>query len=288
MRKLLLTLAALVVALAAPAAAALGIPASARVDASVADLPVVVATPDEVAFPSAPLAELGAGLPPALPLDASVPALPTPAFASEPAATQGSERTLVPPAPPAEVQAVAASALVWVVLEKLGLGRALAGAFALLYSRLAPNELLDHGRRERVVALVRARPGIGPQEIGQTLGMNWGVTSYHLDRLETAGLLVSQRVGQHRCYFVPGAIPRDAQAKVGLFRGDTTRRVAQLVREKPGIGQSELAAALGLSASATSKQLTRLEKEALVRREASGNGMRLYPQPALDGALAPA
>ena len=200
----------------------------------------------------------------------------------------GSDRAAAPPAPPVEVQAAAATGLLWLLLERLGLGRALAGGLAVLYSRLSPNELLDNERRERVLQLVRERPGIGPRDIGQATGMNWGVLSYHLDRLERAGLVSSQRVGQHRCYFLPGAVPRDAQEKVGVVRADTTRRVAQLVRERPGIPQRELAAALGLSASATSKQVSRLEAAALVRRETAGDGLRLYPQAALDVALAPA
>lgn len=270
-------------ALAVPTAAALGLPVTAGADVRVGDVSVVLEPPAEIAIPAVALDGIDlSGLVPVLSTEAPIPMDVLPTTAAAPAATTGSAASILPPAPPAEVQAVAASALVWILLEKLGLGRAAVGAIALLYSRLAPNELLDHDRRERVVALVRSRPGVGPQEIGQTLGMNWGVTSYHLDRLEGAGLLVSQRIGQHRCYFVPGAMPRDAQAQVGLFRGDTTRRVAQLVREKPGIGQSELAAALGLSASATSKQVSRLETAELVRREASGNGMRLFPQPALE------
>lgn len=289
-RMRLLALAALVLALAAPTALALGLPA-ARVEVHVGDAAVAADTRAAVPVPHVGsidgVASTARPLLPALPIDAPLPEIAAPFSPPDAPTTMGGERAAAPPAPPQAVQAAAATGVLWLILERLGLGRALVGAVALLYSRLAPNELLDNERRERVVALVRARPGIGPQEIGQMLGMNWGVTSYHLDRLEGAGLLTSQRVGQHRCYFVPGAMPKDAQATVGLFRGDTTRRVAQLVREKPGIGQGELAAALGLSASATSKQVSRLETAALVRREATGNGTRLFPQPALD-ALAPA
>lgn len=291
LRTPLVPIAALILALAAPTAVALGLPASASADVRVGELSVSLATPSSLgATELAAIEGAVVDAPPLAPILSAQPPLAeiaAPFTPPDAPSTMGEAREPVPPAP-AAVQAAAATGLLWLVLERLGLGRAMIGAGALLYSRLAPNELLDHERRERVVSLVRARPGIGPQEIGKALGMNWGVTSYHLDRLEGAGLLTSQRVGQHRCYFVPGAVPRDAQAKVGLFRGDTTRRVAELVREKPGIGQSELAAALGLSASATSKQLSRLEKEALVRREASGNGMRLFPQPALDSALTPA
>lgn len=283
-----LVLLALALALAAPTAVALALPIGARIDMGVGDVGAVLETPANVPLGAIEGAAVAPrALSPVVSILAPLPEVDAPFSPPDAPSTMGDARASEPPAPPAAVQAAAATGILYLILERLGLGRAVAGAGALLYSRLAPNELLDHGRRERVVSLVRERPGIGPQEIGQALGMNWGVTSYHLDRLEGAGLLTSQRVGKARCYFVPGAMPREAQAQVGLFRGDTTRRVAQLVREKPGIGQSELAAALGLSASATSKQLSRLETAALVRREASGNGMRLFPQPGLDTALAP-
>lgn len=196
-----------------------------------------------------------------------------------------------PPAPePARatdpVATVAGTVLLWIILEKLGAARAIGAAFAALYFRVQPNELMENARRERVVGLIRARPGIGPTEIADALGTGWGVVSYHLDRLERAGFITSQRVGHHRCYFLPGAVPRDEQRTRGMFRVETTRRIAVLVTEKPGLTQSELCGQLGLSASAASKQLSRLEAASLVRREAGNGGTRVYPAPTLATVLA--
>lgn len=208
-------------------------------------------------------------------------------LAPEPRTSLADDDAPAPAAPPVAVQTAAATGMLWLLVERLGLGRALGAAFAALYFRVQPNELLDHERRERVVQLVRERPGIGPSDVANALGTGWGVTSYHLDRLERAGLVTSQRVGQHRCYFLPGAVPRDQQRTVGLFRGDTTRRLAEHVRAKPGLTQSQICAELGLSASAASKQISRLEAAALVRREARDGAQRVYPLPTLSGALAP-
>jgi DNA-binding IclR family transcriptional regulator len=80
-------------------------------------------------------------------------------------------------------------------------------------------------------------------------------------------------------------VPREAQKQVGMFRADTTRRVAKLVSEQPGIAQSQLCQTLGLSASAASKQLSRLEAASLVRREPEAGTLRLYPGVALAGAV---
>lgn len=198
-------------------------------------------------------------------------------------AAAGGDDAASEPAPgaPTATAALGGFALFWLVFEKLGLARALVA----LYFRVQPGELLEHERRERVITLVRDRPGIGPSDIAHELGTGWGVTSYHLDRLERAGLVASQRVGHHRCYFLPGAVPREQQRTVGLFRADTTRRIAQLVAKCPGIAQSQLCQELGLSASAASKQLSRLEAASLVRREANGGALRLFPTATLSAAV---
>lgn len=265
-------------ALSAPAAAALGLSldlAPVTVDAS-ADVTVETALVDDVldAVPRAadvvPRAVSDAlpaprALAP-LPLD-----LPGVAADAEPRASASGAVEAIADAEP-ETLAALGGGLVWLLL---------------LYFRVQPDNLLENERRERVITMIRERPGIGPSEIGQTLGTGWGATMYHLDRLERAGLVVSRRAGHHRCYFVPGALPKDAQAQVGIFRGDTARRVAQLLLERPGLTQTQLCQALGLSASAASKQLSRLEAASLVRREATSQGTRVYPADTLGGALAP-
>lgn len=270
----LLVVASLALILSAPAALALRV-GPVHVEAPLPEVALPAAAPvldlplEASAATAAPLLPAG---PLAVPLsDQAAPGAPlsphVPAVAPAPPAQ----------APPPAVAAAAGTGVLWVLIERLGLGRALAA----LYSRLSPSALLEHGRRERVLAMVRETPGIGPQAIADALGTGWGVTIYHLDKLEKAGLLASQRTGHHRCYFVPGAIPRDDQKTVALFRADTTRRVAQLVQQKPGLTQSQLANELGLSASAMSKQVAKLENAAMLRREASGEGQRLYPAPTL-------
>lgn len=264
-----------------PDGAALGIPPL--------DAPITIGSPQVDVRAAAAGLELQASVapievPPLLE-PARAPTLPeTPSVSLAPAPTSS-----VPPADDAaeiaSISAAATTTILWLLVERLGLGRALAGAFAALYLRVQPSELLENERRERVVRLVRERPGIGPQDIASSLGTGWGVTSYHLDRLERAGILTSQRVGHHRCYFVPGALPREQQRNAGLFRAQTARRVAELIARRPGLTQGQLATELGLSASAMSKQVARLASSGLLRREPGQEGIRLYPEPAMTGML---
>ena len=183
-------------------------------------------------------------------------------------------------APPA-IAAAGALAL----LHAFGGLRFLAVAGVALYSRLAKSELLDNEHRDKVYKLVQETPGIGLTEIAQRTGMGWGTTVYHLDRLERAQMLASERVGMHRCYFPMGTVPRGARKGIGTLKADTTRSVAAFLVERPGASQTDLCEGLGLSASAASKQVTKLESAGLVRRERDGKTVRLFPSDGLSPLL---
>ena len=154
-----------------------------------------------------------------------------------------------------------------------------------LYSRLARSEILDNERRDEVNKLIRESPGIALSEIAQRTGLGWGTTVYHLDRLERAGFVVSESHAGRRCYFPIGTLPREARPMLGALQQETTRSVAQFVAARPGATQTELCEGLGLSASAASKQVSKLESAGLVRREREWKTVRLHPGPALASML---
>lgn len=193
----------------------------------------------------------------------------------------------VPPAVADAAPAVVATAGFLALLQAFGAWRILGlGAFAM-YSRLTKSELLDNEHRDKVFQLIRERPGIGATEIQNATGLGWGTTVYHLDRLERAQMVTSERSGLHRCYFPVGTIARDDRKAYGLLKGDTTKSIANFLIQRPGATQSELCEALGMSASAASKQLTRLEGAGLVRREREWKTVRLFPEGALPGLVQP-
>lgn len=190
----------------------------------------------------------------------------------------------VGPAAPVAVAAVGGLAM----MELLGVARSLAvGAFAG-YTRLTRAELLDNEHRDGVYKLIQEEPGIALSEIAQRSGLGWGTTVYHLDRLERAGFVASERSGVRRCFFPVGTLPKESRKGIGALKADTTRTVAAFLVERPGATQGELAEALGMSASAASKQVSKLEDAGLVRREREWKTVRLHPAPALATLLHPA
>lgn len=157
-------------------------------------------------------------------------------------------------------------------------GAALAITGFAQYSRLARNDLLRHETREAVRKLIEAAPGIALSDVAQRAGLAWGTAVYHLERLERAGFLVSERKAGRRCYFVAASVPRAARAGFATLQQGTTRSIAAFVAARPGATQTELCEGLGLSASAASKQVSKLESAGLVRRERESKAVRLHPE----------
>lgn len=180
--------------------------------------------------------------------------------------------------PPMGRDEIAATAAGGAAILLVGLG---------LYSRLARGQLLDHERRDEVHKLVQAEPGISLTDIAQRTGRGWGATVYHLERLEKGGFVTSEKAGAKRCYFPVGVVARDARAPLATLREEPLRVLATYVHERPGTTQGEMAEALGLSASAASKQVSRLESAGLVVREREWKTVRLMPGPRLAELLTP-
>lgn len=190
------------------------------------------------------------------------------------------------PEPVREAAAPAlAAAGVLAVFQAFGWWRALGLGGVALYSRLSKSELLDNEHRDKVYKLVQAEPGIAMSEIGARLGIGWGTVVYHLDRLERVGFVASERSGMHRCWFPVGTVPRAAREGIGALKAETTRNVALFLVGRPGASQTDLCEGLGLSASAASKQVSKLEKAGLVRRERDWKTVHLFPEPTLGGLL---
>src|SRR5581483_5745226 len=186
-------------------------------------------------------------------------------------------------APPA----VAAAGLL-ALLQALGAWRLLATGGVALYSRLTRSSLLDNAHRDAVYKLIQETPGLNVSEIAQRTSLGWGTTVYHLDRLEREGFVAAERAGLSKRFFAVGLVDRETRRTTAQLKDGPRRDVAAVLLATPGITQSELAATLGMSASAASKQVTKLESAGLVRRERDWKTVRLFPGPALSAAPLPA
>lgn len=224
-------------------------------------------------------AEVGGGGP--IPLIRSGPVLPD-AHSSEAAPSPGD----------AAAAGVAATTLVGLGLLVYFWGHlkswALGSLVMPLFSRIAGHRILDNDVRNRVHEAIAQNPGITIKQITETLGIGWGTAVYHLKRLETERLIVSERYRQFRRYFRNGGgIVNDDKAAFAELKNPTSQRLAAELLHRPGAAQKDLCLAVGISAPLAHKYLARLEAANLLTKQREWKTVRYFPTPRLGELLTP-
>lgn len=181
--------------------------------------------------------------------------------------------------------------MVAVIVSLYALGKWLAprAFLARLLSRGLDDDLLENDKRRTILELLEDEPGLHLRELGRAVG-GYRNAVYHTRVLEDAGMVRSERDGGYKRFYPadPEEVPEpeplfpDREAEPGVDREDVEPRsprakLLELVREEPGIAQSEAAWELGCSRQLVSYHARRLEDEGVIEREGDHGGKRLYP-----------
>ncbi len=155
-----------------------------------------------------------------------------------------------------------------------------------LFSRIQSSRLLDNEVRNRVHDAVANNPGVTIKEIAALCSIGWGTAVYHLKRLETERLIVSERQRQFRRFFKNGGrIMNDSKSAFGELKSPTSHRIAETIRESPGTCQKEVCERVGISAPLAHKYLSRLEDAGLVSAQREWRTVKYFPTPKLQDLL---
>ncbi|MEA3143489.1 MAG: hypothetical protein QOG31_813, partial [Thermoplasmata archaeon] len=133
--------------------------------------------------------------------------------------------------------------------------------------------------------VVVSDPGLSLEEVRARAGIAWGTAVHHLRRLEDTGLLVSVTQSARRRYFAANTPASRSRGQVAALAHPTARKVADLVRQRPGVDQSGLCEALGLRNPAASKHLSQLAAQGLVLPQRLGRRCHYHPTDALHAAF---
>ena len=134
------------------------------------------------------------------------------------------------------------------------------------------SELLSLASRKRIYEHVEAHSGCHLREIGRKCDVPLGTALYHLDRLETEGLLTVRRDGRYKRYFPATGLGRREKDLLSAFRHSVPRRIAWVLLPAadghvPAMTQRELCAAIGVSRSTLSFHVNSLIEQQILRRE---------------------
>lgn len=187
----------------------------------------------------------------------------------------------------AAVTAMVAVGAVWAVLSNASNALSAAwarwallvkGGFLSLYARLSRSKVLDHETRQQIHAFLQAHPGACMSEIRAALATSESNTRHHLRVLESNGLVLPEKSGRRRCYFVAqeGLSARARTASAALA-SPAANRVYRAIRDRPGVRQKDLAAGLGISRTSVIFQVRRLQEAGVVSQEKRGREAVYFP-----------
>ena len=130
--------------------------------------------------------------------------------------------------------------------------------------------------RERILEDIAKHPGSSARELQRRLGLAWGETAYHLDRLERAGAVRRERGGWRDFYFSKELTWADRRIFQAL-RSPAERRIVLTVSQAPGGSFTEIVAGSELGRSTVSFHLQRLVELGVLShsREGPEGGYRL-------------
>lgn len=143
--------------------------------------------------------------------------------------------------------------------------------FVGLYTRLRKSELLDHATRERVHALIQARPGIHYSALKEETRLNTGALVHHLRTLERHGLVTSRREGPLRCFYPVGARLPPPPVRLSAVQ----QRILDILEEGP-MSQRALGERLGMTQQGVSYQIRTLERKGCLVLEREAGEWRAY------------
>jgi predicted transcriptional regulator len=131
---------------------------------------------------------------------------------------------------------------------------------------MSTTEILSVASRRRIFECVTTHPGAHLRDVARRCTMPLGTSLYHLDYLESAGLIVSRRDGRYKRYFASNAVGRREKEVLSLLRHDAPRRLVEALLARGASTQRELCDAVGVSRSTVSFHLNRLVVDQVVVR----------------------
>lgn len=183
-------------------------------------------------------------------------------------------------------RAATASAAVGLAILGFGassIGRSLFTKFLFvpLYARLSHEDVLNHEKRQEILAFVRDNPGVHLRRIGHLLSISYGTLTYHLYRLEREGYITFAQEGLFKRYYsTAGRMKEMAKEKpMPTALRDLERQIYETILAHPGSAQSHLAQKLGLSRQALHYHIKKLEKSGFISKVPQGRETLIYAAP---------
>jgi predicted transcriptional regulator len=111
---------------------------------------------------------------------------------------------------------------------------------------------------DQILQFIRENPSCHLRKVRKDLGLAMGTVQYHLDKLEKAGKITTQKHGLHKYYFVVGTFEENEKQILEVLSNETARDILMFIVEKKYPSQTEISNHVGISSASVSWHIKRL------------------------------
>lgn len=160
-------------------------------------------------------------------------------------------------------------------------------AFTVLgYRKIERDAILRNENRRTIFDAVKANPGIYFNDLSRLTGINRGTLKYHLVILKLNKKISTLNTCGSERYFENNGYYTDLERILfRRLREETTRKILELVFEKPDISQKEIAEWIGISMPSVSWHMAALNREGIVIAQKIGRQVQYRLSKSADPVL---
>ncbi|MDV4342738.1 helix-turn-helix domain-containing protein [Methanoculleus sp. YWC-01] len=143
------------------------------------------------------------------------------------------------------------------------------------YKRISRKNVLDSPRRLEILSFIKTNPGLHFRELLREMSLTRGTLGYHVERLQSAGLLKAVKRKGRIHYFATGSpYSAEKEALIIAMGNDTLRGIITQISLNRGAHTEELAEESGLSKATVYTHVKYLERQGIVTSEREGRYVR--------------
>ena len=143
------------------------------------------------------------------------------------------------------------------------------------YKRISRKNVLDSPRRLEILSFIKANPGLHFRKLLKEMSLTRGTLGYHLERLQSAGLLRAVKRRGRIHYFATGSpFSAEKETLIITMNNDARRGIITQIFLNQGAHTEELAEESGLSKATVYTHVKYLERQGIVTSEREGRYVR--------------
>ncbi|MDE1766867.1 MAG: winged helix-turn-helix transcriptional regulator [Thaumarchaeota archaeon] len=130
------------------------------------------------------------------------------------------------------------------------------------------------GNTDRILEYIVSNPGCHLRQLKKDLGLSMGTVQYHLNHLEKAGKIISDKFNLHRCYYVSGLFKENERCILRILNQQTARQLLMFIVERKSPTQTDIVNHLGITAASVNWHVKRLVELGIISESREGKYRR--------------